>query len=357
MQISTLAPGSLGPATTGIESVSSVPRVDGTAPGTTPEALAPTASAPLRPAGPNAPALPPQLNQQISRGQMAMRYLSTLDSQLTALKRDISAQLGLPTPDKQLASQIAALGQTWQQRASASQGSLDAQLNFNALGDSRQTFQIQGLDNRSLQRSDKETLSFTVGSGLATGRIVTAVLEADQPAETRLRILDQALAVADVRVSRNALGEPVLSTPESNWPALQDSLGVRGGGIRFPAKQFHRVRIEPEAPAIRPETWSVADSTDLRLTLQQVLQAQAAIHRSQAQVGRTLSQLSDAMGKQPPKMSPEQAQAFARDFQRIGEQPTYLLVGAVAPAVVGVSRQRVDRLLALGDAPLGTAGT
>lgn len=353
MQLSTLSPGSLGPATTGIDSVSPIPRADSTPREATTEGLAATTPPPLRPAVDTVtPALPPQLNQQVSRGQMALRYLDTLDTQLNALKRDISAQLGQGEPDtKQLVSKIAALSQTWQQRTSASQGSLDAQLNFNALGNSRQTFQIQGLDNRSLQRSDKETLSFTVGSGLATGRIVTAVLEADQPAETRLRVLDQALAVADVRVSRNALGEPVLSTPEANWPSVQDNLGIRGGGIRFPAKQFHRVRLEPEAAAIRPETWSVTDSTDLRLTLQQVVQAQAAVNRSQAQVGRTLSRLSDSMQGQPPKMAPDQAQAFARDFQRIGEQPAFQMVGALAPAVVGVSRDRVDRLLALGDTP------
>lgn len=287
---------------------------------------------------------------------MAQQYLGTLGTQLASLKRDISAQLGSPVPDDRLAAGIADFQALWQQRLPATQGSLDKQLQFRPDGNSQQTFQIKGLDSHSLQRSDKETLAFTVGSGTAGGRVLTAVLEADQPARARLRALDQTLAVADIRVGVNAAGEPILSTPESNWSAVRDNLGIRGGGVRFPAKQFHRVRLEATPAAITPESWRVSDSVALRQTLHDVVQAQRLVQRSQGEVDQAIGRLATTMDAERPAMSAARAQAFAHDFQRIGQQPSGALIGAIGPAVLGISRERVDRLLALADLPAAKIG-
>lgn len=380
MQITTLPLGSMG-SNSRLGSPGQVPvghgQLDGT-PGR-PEPLAPgpgltelsaattlgqtASSAPLRtPLGASPTglrAVAPQFNQQVGRGQQVLSYLGQLQTQLESLKRDLSATLSQPASEATTAQQLSQLSQLnnkladfnrlWQQRPQASSGSLDSQLRFQADGQSRQTFKVRGLDTATLQRHEKETLSFTTGADQPDRRIVTAVLEADQPLQARIHKLDQTLGVAGIRVSLDAQGEPALSVPEANWSSTESGFGVRGGGIRFPASQFHRVKLEPEQAALRPDAWRVGDPTELRQTLQNVVQAQQLVKQSQSSVARALTTVSDTLNQNQTPVDGQWAQSFVQDFARLGQQPAYEQLRSIGPAVLGVSRERVDRLLALGN--------
>lgn len=320
--------------------------------------LGQAASVPLRTsaatdqAGPRAVA--PQFNQQVSRGQQTLAYLGQLQTELETLKRELSATLSQPAseglaaqPLGQLNTRLADFTRLWQQRRQASGGSLDGQLRFQPEGQSRQNFKVRGLDAATLQRSEKETLSFTTGADQADRRIVTAVLEADQPLQSRILKLDQTLGVAGIRINLDAQGEPALSVPEVNWPSTESGFGVRGGGIRFPANQFHRVRLEPEQAAVRPESWRVGDPGELRQTLQNVVQAQQRVKQAQTGVARALSDANNTLNQNPASVDGPWAQAFVQDFARLSLQPAYTQLRSIGPAVLGISRDRVDRLLSL----------
>ncbi|MBI3381704.1 MAG: hypothetical protein HY019_06825 [Aquabacterium sp.] len=369
MQITTLPLGSMGSNS----SLGSLGQMDGTQ--GRPEPLAPGQGVrgldTATPSGPNATAplralpgstqsglraLAPQLNQQVGRSQQALSYLGQLQTQLESLKRELSATLSQAAPEapaaqqlSQLNNKLADFNRLWQQRPQASSGSLDSQLRFQADGQSRQTFKVRGLDAATLQRHEKETLSFTTGADQPDRRIVTAVLEADQPLQARIHKLDQTLGVAGIRVSLDAQGEPTLSVPEANWSSTESGFGVRGGGIRFPASQFHRVKLEPEQAALRPDSWRVGDSNELRQTLQNVVQAQQVVKQSQSSVARALTTISDTLNQNQAPVDGQWAQSFVQDFARLGQQPAYEQWRSIGPAVLGVSRERVDRLLALGN--------
>lgn len=326
--------------------------------------IGPAASPPLRMPGSLAPsglrAIAPQFNQQVGRSQQALSYLGQLETQLAAFKRTLSAALSQPaadtlSPDQanqldtQLKNQLADIKTLWQQRPQASSGSLDGQLRFQPDGQSRQAFKVRGLDAATLQRSEKETLSFTTGADLPDRRIVTAVLDADQPLQSRVNKLDQTLGVAGIRVKLDAQGEPALSVPEANWPSTESGFGVRGGGIRFPASQFHRVKLEPEQAALRPEAWRLGDPTEQRLTLQNVVQAQQLVKLAQNNVARALAHADNTLNQHQAPVDGQWAQNFVQDFARLGQQPAYAQLRSIGPAVLGVSRERVDRLLSLSD--------
>lgn len=289
----------------------------------------------------------PQFNQRVAAAQQTLAWLDTLTTRLDKLKTDLSAQLAGPAVQRPLAQDIAQVQALWQQRQDATQGRLDAQLRFTPDTEARQRFRVPGLDQRSLRSGERETLAFTTGAaGPADQRVRTAVIDPAYDEAAVRRLLDHTLAPAGVRVAQADDGQVVLSTPESQWPAVRDGLSVKGGGIRFPGQQFHRVRTEPEAPALQPQTWKADTPAEQRQTLQQVLPALAQARQARQSVQPTLDQAEQALSTPPPASEAAWAQQFAKDFSSIAEQAGYGLFAAVAPAVQGLSSTRARAVLA-----------
>ena len=183
-------------------------------------------------------------------------------------------------------------------------------------------------------------------------RVRTAVIDPAYDETAVRRVLDHALAPAGVRVTQAADGQVLLSTPESQWPAVRDGLSVKGGGIRFPGQQFHRVRTEPEAPALQPQIWTIDTPAAQRQTLQQVLPALAQARQARQAVQTSLDQAEQTLSSPHSSSDATWAQQFVKDFSAIADQAGYGLFAAVAPAVQGLSRTRAQAVL-LGNAERG----
>lgn len=328
-----------------------------TAASTSPARVRTEASAALRPTG--QAERPGQA--QIARTQQAMDYLRGLNGALEGLKSAASAQLAQQlqaqpqAPGAQAGTdavlstqrlqQVQAL---WRQRGASSGGALDAQLQLAPDGFARQAFKVPGLDARSLQLDQGETLSFITGaSGSNERRIVTAVIGAGLPADQQARSLDLALAPAGVRLHSDADGGVTLSSREADWPAVRDGFSVRGGGVRFPARQFHRLQASPETGALQPEAWRTDDAAALRNTLRELVPAQQRVQAALQQVQAQLEGLDRATAADGSDLAARRdwATRFVQDFHQVGEQPAYAVFAALAPALQGISRDRVDALL------------
>lgn len=351
MQITPLASGSLNPANTSASTstggVRRTPALDNVARPQVidsvarPADLTPSLSTGLQ-------ARDPQLNRRIANGQQTQAYLAQLAGELEGLKAEISSQLSSPTLNRSIDSRLQRFTALWQQRPQATGSSLSAQLDYSADGQAQQRFKMRGLDLRNLQLNERETLSFVTGSSTPTDRrILTAVLTPDQSPAARLRLIDQTLAVAQIRAGRNEQGEVTLATPDANWPNVRDGLSIKGGGIRFPANQFHRIKLEAEPDAIRPETWKTQDAQALRETLQHVIPALTKVRQASETVQQDLDAVVDRLATPGSTDQADWAQTVVSEFAAMGQQPGYAVFAALAPAVQGVSRHRVENLLAI----------
>lgn len=311
-----------------------------------------TESKPLPPRQPTAlQARDPLFNQRVAAAQQTLGYLDALINSLDKLKTDLSAQLAGPAVQRPVAQAITQVQALWQQRTAATQGKLDAQLHFTGDVEARQRFQVRGLDQRSLQSGERETLTFNTGSaGPVDQRVRTAVIDPTYDEAAVRRLLDHTLAPAGVRVAQADDGQVVLSTPESQWPSVRDGLSVKGGGIRFPGQQFHRVRAEPEPAVLQPHSWKADTPTEQRQTLQQVLPALAQVRQTRQAVRTGLDQAGQAFSNPQASGEAAWAQQFVKDFSAIAEQPGYALFAAVTPAVQGLNRARTQAVLMGPDA-------
>lgn len=290
--------------------------------------------------------LDPQLNQQLANAQQALDFLDQASSKLLALKSDLSAKLATRQPiDSRLGENLRQFSQLWQGRKTASGGSLDSQLTYSEAVQPRQRFKIRGLNMRSLQSVDKETLSFSV-SGLGQ-RLLPVSIEPGLSQSEIVRKFNQALAPAGIRAALDEQGELSFSVPESSWLEVRDSLAVKGAGIRFPSGQLNRVRIDAEPEVIRPDTWRADDAAAMRRTLQDVISALDFIRQARNVVSRTLAEVHNNLEQSSTSNDLSWAQSFATDFEAITHEPGYRIFSVIAPALDSVSRNRVLSLLSL----------
>jgi len=209
------------------------------------QAAASKAPAPLRRGLTNMDA---PLQNDVSGAQQAIDFLEQSAAQLRALKTDIAAKLATRTMrDGQVEQRVRQFNETWRNRAQASGGTLDAQLNYSNQP-ATQRFTVRGMTLANLRNGARETLAISVGGGTAGLRSVH-LAPGLSDAEIISRF-DQAMAPAGVRVSVNKDGELVFTAPESAWPGIRDSLAVQGSGIRFPAGQLNRIKADAEAPVV-----------------------------------------------------------------------------------------------------------
>jgi hypothetical protein len=132
---------------------------------------------------------------------------------------------------------------------------------------------------------------------------------------------------------------------------VRDTLSIRGGGQRFASGQPLRVKIDPQPPALQPQTWQIGDTEATRRSLQQVMQAQDRVRQARDTVHRTLATANaDLSASAPTGADAASAPSFADDFVAAINQPGYAAFTSVTSALTGISRDRVLSLLALGTA-------
>lgn len=287
----------------------------------------------------------PGLNGKVAGAQRTLDFLEQADRRLQGLKLAFGGTLADGADEAATAAlrtQVERFAAFWRQRGSATGGALDGRLNYGEPGAATQRFRIRGLDFGSLGSGERETLSLSLGArGTAT-----LVVEPGLGERAVLARLDQALAPLGLRAQRDAAGQLAFAVAEGDWPAVRDALAIKGEGQRFPTGQFHRMRAEAEADAIQPQHWQVEDVAARRQTLREVSGALDLVRRARAGVGQSAAALAAELETTVPAAGAGVA-AFAARFAAAGSQPGFDAFAAVAPALAGVSRQRVEALLRL----------
>lgn len=302
----------------------------------------------------------PSRHQRLTTARQARDYLRQLAAQLQRLKDQITTQLAAAERQANgatasgggdvvtsFAQALQELDQLWAQRQENSGQTLDAHLQYAADGGTRQTFRLRGLDALALQAGAREVLTFSL-AGAGDG-VKSAVIDPTEPAEVNVRRLDQALSTLGVRVSLDGQGQPLFSASEAQWAKVRDGLNVRGEGRRFAAGQSHRVRAEVQPDAVKPREWkdTVRENTGMRQVLQAVMRALDRVKQAQREVSQALAEASAEMAKAE---DPAQA-VFAESFEAMTQTPDYSVYQQVAPALTGISRERVVALLSWSAGP------
>jgi hypothetical protein len=322
--------------------------VDGTALGlngenaatATPVNPTPTTAAPLR-RGLNNWDQP--LQKDISGAQQALDFLEQSAGQLRTLKADLSARLAnRQRADGVLESNVRQFSNNWRNRASASGGTLDSQLNFS--NESTNTrFTVRGMNVGNLRNGGREVLALSLGGQ----NLRSVVLEPGLTDQQIAQRFDDALAPSGVRVKLSDDGQLEFSAPEGQFANIRDSLAVQGNGQRFPAGQLNRLKADAEAPAVDPDQWQTGDVESLRATLQQVLHALSQVEKSIASVRAALGQASTRVKNAAVSTSTQGMEQAADNFVSTTKQPGYQSLLSITSALSGISRERVVSLLRL----------
>jgi len=302
----------------------------------------------------------PGFNRRVAGAQQALEYLDRLGADLHDIRKALRGRLasaqaagGAASVDARgetLEARIQHFRESWQRRASATAGTLDSQLKFDAEGRGRRAFSVRGLDMASLRSGGPEMLSFSVG-GRGPRTASSVAVEPGLTDEAIVRRFDRALAPSGIRAARGAQGELSFSVAETAWPAVLDLLAVRGEGQRFPTGRFSQVRIEPEQDAIRPADWKTHDVAALRATRERVFVAEGLVRHARHAVSRALTDIASSL--QLSGSAREVAErggwsaAFARSFEDVTGSANFQAMAALLPAVSGISRGRVTVLLSL----------
>jgi hypothetical protein len=294
------------------------------------------AAAPLRGKGTSVDGA---LQTRVASAQQAVDYLSRVATQLEVLKGELTAKLtgarsaAQGASRQQLDAQIRQLAATLNARRQNAGGSVDANLDYSDRP-AVQRFRIRGLDLASLQQAAPQALAFSVGG--VGGPQLAVTIQPNQSSDAIAATLDRALAPLGVRVGLDDGGELVFSTPESNWPAVRDSIAVSGRG-KVSADEA------PASPA--PQQWDTGTLDHLRQSLRDVVQALERVRRSQDAASNALSAATvQVAATQTP---PPQVELAAQDFASAAASTDYDSLLALSSALVGVSRERVLALLGL----------
>lgn len=316
-----------------------------------------------------------QLQGEISSAQQALSFLDQSATQLQALKSAIASKLAARQnggqsasatsssasaassataqtadsdgADNQIQSGVQQFNATWSQRQSSAGGSLDAQLTFTSPAPATQRFSIRGLTMANLQSGGKEVLSFSVAGASQAQSSVS--IDPNLSSDEIVQRFNQALAPANINVSADTSGTLVFSTAEASWTSVRDTLSVRGAGIRFPAGQMNRVKIDAEPAAITPGSWGTSDTDSLRQTLQQVVQALAQVQAARSSVNVALASANSrvASAQTSDTDSGVSMDRLAQNFSKVASSPGYESLLSLTSALIGISRDRVVSLLSL----------
>jgi len=294
-----------------------------------------------------------QLNQRVAASQRTIEFLERADAQLQSLRTTLAAHVGAGAsePDSkvisELSRQIQRFDVLWRERAAATGGALDSQLDQVEPGTARLRFTVRGLTLDTLANGEPETLYLAVGG--RTHQAVAVTIEPGLDATAIAQRFDRALAASGVRVSRDQRGELVFSVREADWTNAREMLAIKGDGRRFPTGQFAAARIVPEQPLVLPEQWTLDSPQARRTTLQKVVTAQEAVrHARQLAI--------EALGEEGRNLQTATAEdreqegawcaSFVRTFETTAGRGDFRSLSALSSAVLGIHRDRVTALLA-----------
>jgi hypothetical protein len=284
------------------------------------------------------------LQDQVARAQQALDYLDQVASQLEAVKGELSSRLASARAasrqqtDSQASAQLSAkvrqLASTLASRRKHAGGGIDSNLNFSSKP-AVQRFRIRGLDLASLRSSGPQSLAFSVGG--AGGPQLSVNIDPDQTDEEIAAAINRAMAPMGVNAGLDGQGGFVFTTPESNWPAVKDSIAISGRG---------RVATEEVPAELTPQQWPADGNGDaLRSSLREVVQALERVRRSRDAASSALSAASVEMTQ--ATTPPPEVQEAAQEFASTAASPDYEALLSLTSALVGVSRERVLALLGL----------
>lgn len=362
---------SAGPRTAAERAVSSraaaSPASDCVAPGSegwTPQTSVAAASAPMRG---GLQGIDAGSSRRIAGTQQGLQFLEHAAGQLARLRSLLSIRATAAPQGEgagalhgiaqhkgtgELAERIERFAALWRERASASGGSLDAQLAHVDIGQARQRFSIRGLSLPILRSGEPETLYLVFGN--RTPQAAAVAIEPALPESAIVRRFDRALAPSGVRAALDAQGGLGFSVPEKAWPNICDTLTIKGEGRRFPTGQFTAVRFIAQPPAIQPELWRFDDADALRDTLQGVIDAEARVEQAHRVLSHSLIEEGHRLEAQGPEAEASRqaeadwARAFSDSFQAMAARGDYPALSALAPALLGMQRERVLALLGTG---------
>jgi hypothetical protein len=304
-------------------------------------------------------AFDPALGQEIAGAQQALEFLDELASQLKDLRDELKLRLpsardagGLRATWNAAAADPAALDtkirqfqESLHRRSSATAGTLDRQLGYHPAGDARLSFTVRGLDLTSLRgNGSSETLNFSVG-GQGHAAASSAVIEPGISDAALAHRIDRALAPCGVRAALNADGELTVSTQESDWPGVRDTIAIKGEGRRFPTGQFSPVRAVAVSPILRPQEWGTTDIAALRNTRQEVFKAQGLVRQASQVVSQQLEAAGSRIATNPADGA--WSAQFTQGFAAAALRSDYSTTSLLAPALMHISRERVTSLLCL----------
>lgn len=341
MQISAIQ--ARGTTAAGGTSVAAATRTPGTAAAERGQAERRTAL-PGTPAGAGL-ALREGFNRQASALQQTRAFTGRAQALLSDLKKGLGDALaGQQTAEARVPQQVRRFADFWQTRPTATDGSVDGALRLAEAGKARQGFRLRGLDTPNVTAGDAERLQFSV-----RGQASAAVSVEPGLSPVNLgRRLDLALAPLGVRVAADADGVLQFSAAEADWPAVRDSLQVRGEGRRYPTGQFSRVRIDADAAAIRPDTWKTDSPTAQRQTLRDVVQAGQQLDALQRGADTALNSLAAQAGDPSAAEQAHRAAALAAHFKTQAGTASFATLADMLPATRGLTRERVTALLTQG---------
>jgi hypothetical protein len=284
-----------------------------------------------------------QLNQQASALQQTLAFITQAQASLGQLKQGIGDTLASQgSAGTALQSSLQQFDELWQTRAAASGGGLDSQLRIAGADGARQAFAIRGLDGQGAQA--RESLNFSVRGRQSA----PVVLEPGLASTTVARRLDGVLAPLGVRAAAGDDGSLRFSTSESDWPAVRDSLMVKGNGKRFPSGSYNRVRTDAESAAANPQDWSVSDPEAMRKTLQGAVQLAGRLDMAAREATAQLRDLAGAGDAAVSTDAGARVADFAARFKSMAtDDASFATLSQIAPATAGMDRSRVQALLAI----------
>jgi hypothetical protein len=311
--------------------------------GTDQAAAVTSAPAPLRS---NAASIGSALQDQVARAQQALDYLDQVQGQLESLKGELSSRLAGSRgaarqqadsqASVQLSAQVRQLASTLASRRKNAGGGVDSNLHFTGKP-ATQRFRIRGLDLDALRSNGAQSLAFSVGGN--GGPQLSVEIGSGMSDDEIAAAIDRAMAPMGVRAGLDDQRGLVFSTPETNWPAVKDSIAVSGRG---------RVATEEVPAELAPQQWNTSSGNGgegLRASLREVVQALERVRRSRDAASNALSAATVQMTQ--ATTPPPEAEEAAQEFASTAANPNYESLLSLTSALVGVSRERVLALLGL----------
>lgn len=227
-----------------------------------------------------------QLNDQLTTLQQADHYLGNLEQQLLDY-RHASRRGGQAQQQKgaEITTQLA-------KRSSLSGGAVDRQLQSVLQGTARVTFQSPELANM-LQNPRSGSRMFSVSDGRQTQ--LSAVVVGDDVDSGQYKLMmSNALRRVGVQIHEQK-GNFTFSTPESQWPQVEQSLSLRDDGTTTSAFTPLKLTAEPSRTDDLVQSLAQGSSRSLDAALETIAEqrSQMAVQQEKAR------QLIDGMARFP----------------------------------------------------------